>query len=58
MERPMMNVSDPQYRSSAGDTVPTVGGILESALYVEDVERSAAFYERLFGPEPDGIRDR
>jgi catechol 2,3-dioxygenase-like lactoylglutathione lyase family enzyme len=26
-----------------------VGGILETALYVADVKRSAAFYRRLFG---------
>ena len=28
-----------------------VSSVLETALYVEDVERSAAFYERLFGLE-------
>jgi catechol 2,3-dioxygenase-like lactoylglutathione lyase family enzyme len=29
--------------------VPAIGGILETALYVDDVERSREFYERLFG---------
>src|SRR5262249_38113299 len=28
---------------------PATGGILESSLYVEDVERSAQFYGRIFG---------
>jgi len=28
---------------------PSVHGILETALYVEDLQRSAAFYEELFG---------
>ncbi len=31
--------------------IPPVGRIVESALYVEDVERSAAFYERVLGLE-------
>lgn len=30
---------------------PPVNGILETSLYVEDLERSARFYERLFGFE-------
>lgn len=30
-------------------TPPPVGGILESALYVEDIDRSVDFYQRLFG---------
>jgi len=29
--------------------VPTVTGLLETALYVEDVARSAEFYEAVFG---------
>jgi catechol 2,3-dioxygenase-like lactoylglutathione lyase family enzyme len=29
--------------------MPKVHGILETALYVEDVQRSAAFYGRVFG---------
>jgi catechol 2,3-dioxygenase-like lactoylglutathione lyase family enzyme len=29
--------------------VPSVLGILETALYVKDVQRAAAFYRRLFG---------
>ena len=28
---------------------PAVGGVLETALYVESVERSQAFYQRVFG---------
>jgi catechol 2,3-dioxygenase-like lactoylglutathione lyase family enzyme len=28
---------------------PVVDGLLESSLYVEDVARSAAFYEKIFG---------
>jgi catechol 2,3-dioxygenase-like lactoylglutathione lyase family enzyme len=28
---------------------PTVSGILETALYVDDVARSQAFYQRIFG---------
>lgn len=30
-------------------TVPPLGGLLESALYVDDPRRSVAFYERVFG---------
>jgi catechol 2,3-dioxygenase-like lactoylglutathione lyase family enzyme len=30
-------------------TMPTISGILETALYVADVARAAAFYESLFG---------
>ena len=29
--------------------MPSVLGILETALYVKDVQRAAAFYRRLFG---------
>ncbi len=29
--------------------MPEVVGVLETALYVEDVERAARFYEKLFG---------
>jgi catechol 2,3-dioxygenase-like lactoylglutathione lyase family enzyme len=29
--------------------VPSVHGILETALYVKDVQKAAAFYRRLFG---------
>lgn len=29
--------------------VPPLGGLLESALYVADPQRSVAFYERIFG---------
>lgn len=31
------------------DTVPRVGGILETALYVDDLDRSRRFYAGLFG---------
>ena len=30
-------------------TVPPVSGVLETGIYVDDVERSRAFYERVFG---------
>ena len=33
------------------DTVPRVSGILESSLYVADLDRSREFYQRLFGFE-------
>jgi hypothetical protein len=29
--------------------IPQLDGLLEVALYVDDVERSTAFYEALFG---------
>lgn len=29
--------------------MPNISGILESALYIEDLERAAQFYEKLFG---------
>jgi catechol 2,3-dioxygenase-like lactoylglutathione lyase family enzyme len=32
--------------------VPQVRGVLETALYVADLERSRAFYSRVFGFEP------
>jgi catechol 2,3-dioxygenase-like lactoylglutathione lyase family enzyme len=32
-----------------GASVPAVSGILESALYVADVDRSEEFYQRVFG---------
>jgi catechol 2,3-dioxygenase-like lactoylglutathione lyase family enzyme len=35
--------------SSGGDMHPKTEGILESSLYVADVDRSARFYERIFG---------
>jgi catechol 2,3-dioxygenase-like lactoylglutathione lyase family enzyme len=31
--------------------VPRISGILETSLYVEDLDRSRAFYQRLFGFE-------
>jgi len=31
--------------------MPTINGVLETALYVEDLERSVEFYRRLFGFE-------
>lgn len=31
--------------------VPPLGGLLESALYVDDPKRSVAFYNRIFGFE-------
>ena len=35
--------------SEPGHTAPQVRGILETALYVNDPQRSAEFYRRLFG---------
>ena len=32
-----------------GAAAPPLTGVLETALYVADVDRSAAFYQRLFG---------
>jgi Glyoxalase/Bleomycin resistance protein/Dioxygenase superfamily len=32
---------------------PTVNGILEAVLYVDDVERSMRFYKQLFGFETE-----
>jgi catechol 2,3-dioxygenase-like lactoylglutathione lyase family enzyme len=32
---------------------PTVTGIVEAALYVEEVERAMVFYQELFGFEPE-----
>src|SRR3972149_7728783 len=37
---------------------PKLTGVLETALYVDDVERARAFYERLFGFESLGGDDR
>ena len=31
--------------------IPRVSGVLETSLYVEDLDRSRAFYQRLFGFE-------
>lgn len=31
--------------------VPRIGGVLETALYVADLDRAASFYQRLFGLE-------
>jgi catechol 2,3-dioxygenase-like lactoylglutathione lyase family enzyme len=33
-------------------TVPRVSGVLETSLYVEDLDRSRSFYETLFGFTP------
>lgn len=37
---------------------PKVNGILETSLYVDDPERSAAFYQRIMGFEPVFSIDR
>lgn len=34
------------------ESVPRLGGVLETALYVADPDRSREFYERVFGFEP------
>ena len=31
------------------DVMPAVSGVLETSLYVDDIARSQAFYQRLFG---------
>lgn len=36
-------------RAESRSTVPRVTRVLETCLYVEDVERSARFYQELFG---------
>ncbi len=33
-------------------TIPCISGVLETSLYVEDLDRSAAFYTSLFGFTP------
>jgi catechol 2,3-dioxygenase-like lactoylglutathione lyase family enzyme len=35
--------------SAAHSPLPTVNGILETALYVADLPRATAFYQRIFG---------
>lgn len=37
-----------------GVTMPTISRLLETALYVEDLERSAQFYQKVFGFESIG----
>ena len=37
--------------------MPTVNGILETALYVEDLERAVRFYRTVFGFEVLGCDD-
>jgi catechol 2,3-dioxygenase-like lactoylglutathione lyase family enzyme len=37
---------------------PRVTGVLETCLYVDDVARSRAFYERLFGFKPMIVEER
>ena len=37
---------------------PPVSGVLETCLYVEDVKRSRAFYERIFGFTAMTVDDR
>ena len=34
------------------DTTPRINGLAETCLYVEDVDRSAEFYQRVLGMEP------
>ena len=38
--------------AEAGSSPPIVTGILETSLYVDDLERSSRFYRELFGFEP------
>ena len=37
---------------------PPLNGIIETAIYVDDIERSAAFYERVLGAERMSKSDR
>lgn len=37
---------------------PALDGVLETCLYVSDMERSRAFYERVFGLEPMVAQER
>jgi catechol 2,3-dioxygenase-like lactoylglutathione lyase family enzyme len=45
----MPTSEDPAQRSRAGEPTPQVRGILETALYVKELRRSAKFYQRVFG---------
>jgi catechol 2,3-dioxygenase-like lactoylglutathione lyase family enzyme len=38
--------------------MPSVSGVLETALYVDDVQRAAEFYQRIFGFEVLGSDER
>lgn len=38
-------------KPTGGREIPPVGGIHEAALYVEDLDRSTRFYQRVFGFE-------
>lgn len=38
--------------------MPKIQGVFETALYVDDVERSRAFYQELFGFEPFALDGR
>ncbi len=38
--------------------MPNVGGIVETALYVEDMQRSCDFYKRVVGLQVSGTSDR
>jgi catechol 2,3-dioxygenase-like lactoylglutathione lyase family enzyme len=38
--------------------MPTVNGVLETSLYVDDLPRAADFYEALFGFEPMLVTER
>lgn len=38
--------------SPVASAAPPIGGILETAVYVEDLARASAFYERLLGIAP------
>jgi len=39
-------------------TVPKLNALLETALYVEDLERSVAFYKTIFEFEPIFLSER
>jgi catechol 2,3-dioxygenase-like lactoylglutathione lyase family enzyme len=47
----LLNCADAARRITLTANRPTVGGVLETALYVDDISRSREFYQRLFGFE-------
>jgi catechol 2,3-dioxygenase-like lactoylglutathione lyase family enzyme len=42
----------------APDEPPALGGVLETALYVDDMERARDFYERILGLKPLTVDER
>lgn len=42
----------------AGVTIPAIGGLLESALYVDDIDRASTFFSEVLGMSPMLSTDR